>query len=95
MGKTYVGKMLGLWFPVMVFVVCGFQHVVANAFIIPAAIFSNESSIQWMDFLKNTMVVFLGNVVGGSLFFSVPLMYLNVETKKEVLIESGEFYEDY
>lgn len=40
LAKSYLGKMFGLWFPVMVFVVCGFQHVVANAFIIPAAIFS-------------------------------------------------------
>ena len=39
LAKSYLGKMFGLWFPVMVFVVCGFQHVVANAFIIPAAIF--------------------------------------------------------
>lgn len=98
MGKTYLGKMFGLWFPVMVFVVCSFQHVVANAFIIPAAIFSNESSIQWLDFFKNTIFVFLGNVAGGSLFFAVPLMYLNAEKKQEVSVESvesGELYEEY
>lgn len=93
MGKTYLGKMFGLWFPVMVFVVCGFQHVVANAFIIPAAIFSNASTIQWSDYLMNTVVVFLGNAVGGSLFLAVPLMFVTAE-KKEVGEPDG-IYEKY
>ncbi|MFV0504400.1 MAG: formate/nitrite transporter family protein [Lachnospirales bacterium] len=74
--KTYLGKMFGLWFPVMVFVICGFQHVVANAFIIPAAIFTGESTILWSQYLVNVVVVFLGNVVGGALFFAVPLMFV-------------------
>ncbi|EOL46380.1 formate/nitrite transporter family protein [Enterococcus caccae] len=93
MGKTYLGKMFGLWFPVMVFVVCGFQHVVANAFIIPAAIFSNVSGIQWSDYLMNTVFVFLGNAVGGSLFLAVPLMFVTAE-KKEASEPDG-IYEKY
>ena len=93
MGKTYLGKMFGLWFPVMVFVVCGFQHVVANAFIIPAAIFSQASEINWSDYFMNTLVVFLGNAVGGSLFLAVPLMFVNAE-KKEVS-ETDGIYEKY
>jgi len=93
MGKTYLGKMFGLWFPVMVFVVCGFQHVVANAFIIPAAIFSNASGIQWSDYLVNTVFVFLGNAVGGSLFLAVPLMFVTAE-KKEASEPDG-IYEKY
>lgn len=93
MGKTYLGKMFGLWFPVMVFVVCGFQHVVANAFIIPAAIFSQTSGIKWSAYLLNTLVVFLGNAVGGSLFLAVPLMFVNAE-KSEVK-ETEASYEKY
>ncbi|MEI5991601.1 formate/nitrite transporter [Enterococcus termitis] len=93
MGKSYLGKMFGLWFPVMVFVVCGFQHVVANAFIIPAAIFSNASEILWSDYLLNTLFVFLGNAVGGSLFLAVPLMYLNSE--KQEMREPEGTYEKY
>ncbi|MBP2100346.1 formate/nitrite transporter family protein [Enterococcus rivorum] len=93
MGKTYLGKMFGLWFPVMVFVVCGFQHVVANAFIIPAAIFTGESSIHWMQYLTNTVFVFIGNALGGSLFLAVPLMFVNVQ-KEEVREQSG-VYERY
>lgn len=93
MGKTYLGKMFGLWFPVMVFVVCGFQHVVANAFIIPAAIFSTVSGIQWSDYLSNTLFVFLGNAVGGSLFLAVPLMFVTREQKE--VSETEGAYEKY
>ncbi|MCA5011730.1 MULTISPECIES: formate/nitrite transporter family protein [unclassified Enterococcus] len=93
MGKTYLGKIFGLWFPVMVFVVCGFQHVVANAFIIPAAIFSNASNIQWSEYLINTVVVFFGNAVGGSLFLAVPLMFVTTEKKEAEELSVGGVYE--
>ena len=66
--KDSAGKILGIWFPVMVFVAIGFQHSVANAFVIPAAIF--EGSGTWMDFLDNFIPVYLGNIVGGSVFVS-------------------------
>ncbi|WP_037583630.1 formate/nitrite transporter family protein [Streptococcus iniae] len=63
------GKILGIWFPVMTFVALGFQHSVANAFIIPAAIF--ESAATWMQFLSNFTFVYLGNIVGGAIFVSL------------------------
>ncbi|MGY3724083.1 formate/nitrite transporter [Granulicatella balaenopterae] len=66
--KDSAGKILGIWFPVMVFVAIGFQHSVANAFVIPAAIF--EGSITWMDFLYNFIPVYLGNIIGGAVFVS-------------------------
>lgn len=64
--KDYAGKILAIWFPIMIFVLIGFQHVVANFFIIPAAIFIGE--LSWIDFLINIIPVWLGNAVGGALF---------------------------
>ena len=58
------GKIAGIWFPIMAFVAIGFQHVVANMFVIPAAIF--EGYFTWFDYLKNFVPVFLGNAIGGS-----------------------------
>ncbi|MGK0551431.1 formate/nitrite transporter family protein [Enterococcus faecalis] len=87
LSRSYLGKMFGLWFPVMVFVVCGFQHVVANAFIIPAAIFSHVTTISWLDYLQNTLWVFLGNAVGGSLFFAASLSYAVTESKPESVMK--------
>ncbi|MBQ4900108.1 formate/nitrite transporter family protein [Paenibacillus sp. Marseille-P2973] len=60
------GKILGIWFPTMAFVAIGFQHVVANMFLIPAAIF--EGYFSWGDYFRNFVPVWLGNLVGGALF---------------------------
>lgn len=65
--KDSFGKFAGIWFPIMAFVAIGFQHVVANMFIIPAAIFAG-SDITWLQYIENFVPVFLGNVVGGSIF---------------------------
>ena len=53
----------------MTFVLIGFQHVVANMFIIPAAIFAG--ALTWGDFLSNVIPVFLGNAIGGAIFVSL------------------------
>lgn len=76
--KDSAGKMIGTWFPVMTFVAIGFQHSVANAFIIPAAIF--EGGATWLEFLNNFIFVYAGNVVGGAVFVS--LFYFMVYGKK-------------
>lgn len=66
--KDAAGKIIGIWFPVMIFVAVGFQHSIANCFIIPAAIF--EGGCSWIDFISNFIPVYLGNIVGGSIFVS-------------------------
>ncbi|WP_419880665.1 formate/nitrite transporter family protein [Peribacillus sp. B-H-3] len=62
----FTGKILGIWFPVMGFVAIGFQHIVANMFVIPAAIFSGH--FTWMDYWMNFIPVYIGNAIGGALF---------------------------
>lgn len=70
--KDAAGKILATWWPVMAFVLAGFQHSVANMFIIPAAIFTGNAT--WMDFISNFIPVYLGNIVGGAVF--VGLFYI-------------------
>ena len=60
------GKILGIWFPTMAFVAIGFQHVVANMFLIPAAIFAGYYS--WGEYFINFVPVWLGNLTGGAVF---------------------------
>ncbi|WP_312469468.1 formate/nitrite transporter family protein [Neobacillus sp.] len=64
-----VGKITGIWFPTMAFVAIGFQHVVANMFVIPAAIFAGHFS--WFEYFHNFIPVFLGNAVGGTAFIAM------------------------
>lgn len=65
------GEILGIWFPIMAFVVIGFQHVVANMFVIPAVIFAGHFS--WADYFFNFVPVFIGNAIGRGVF--VGLLY--------------------
>jgi formate/nitrite transporter len=64
--ESVSGKILAIWFPIMAFVAIGFQHVVANMFVIPAAIFAGQAT--WGQFWSNFVPVYLGNAVGGSVF---------------------------
>jgi len=82
--KDIASKILAIWFPVMTFVLIGFQHVVANMFVIPAAIFAGH--LSWSDFLLNVIPVFLGNAVGGAVFVS--FLYFLVYKKDTTKIES-------
>ncbi|HDR7793580.1 TPA: formate/nitrite transporter family protein [Bacillus luti] len=68
--KEFMGKVIGIWFPVMAFVALGFQHVVANMFVLPAAIFSDH--LTWSAYFPNFIFVFFGNLVGGMLFVALP-----------------------
>ncbi|WP_338470908.1 formate/nitrite transporter family protein [Niallia sp. XMNu-256] len=78
------GKILAIWFPIMGFVTIGFQNVVANMFVIPAAIFAGHMS--WVDYFSNFVPVLIGNAIGGSLF--VAFMYGFVYRKEIRLVES-------
>lgn len=61
----------------MAFVAIGFQHVVANMFVIPAAIF--EGGATWAAYLGNFIPVWLGNVVGGAVFVGAAYWFAYVK----------------
>lgn len=42
--KDAVGKLMGVFFPIMAFVVAGWEHSVANMFYLPAGIFAAHHS---------------------------------------------------
>ncbi|MGM9885630.1 MULTISPECIES: formate/nitrite transporter family protein [unclassified Lactococcus] len=64
--KDTAGKLLAIWFPTMAFVAIGFQHSVANAFVLPAAIFAGH--VSWLQFIQNFVLVYAGNIIGGVVF---------------------------
>ncbi len=66
------GKVLALYLPVAAFVLCGFEHCVANMFFIPAGLFAviryggGPEGLTWGAFLlKNLLPVTVGNLIGG------------------------------
>jgi len=76
-----IGKVVGMWFPIMAFVAIGFQHVVANMFVIPAAIFAGHYS--WVDFIENIVPAFIGNAIGGALFVGFAYFFSFQKSLKE------------
>ncbi|MGL5436532.1 MAG: formate/nitrite transporter family protein [Lachnospiraceae bacterium] len=69
--KDAAGKIAAIWFPVMTFVAIGFQHSVANLFILPAAFFEGHATLP--QIISNMIPVYLGNIVGGGIL--VALLY--------------------
>jgi formate/nitrite transporter len=70
------GKILAIFFPIMAFVAMGFDHVVANMFFLPAAIFAHVADVSWWDALHNWIFAFLGNLVGAAVFVAGAYYYL-------------------
>ena len=73
------GKLLGCWFPVMLFVLCGYEHVVANMFYLPMAMIFDHSITTLRIILNNFIPVAIGNFIGGGIL--VPIAYHKVYHK--------------
>lgn len=70
-----VGKILGMWLPVLTFFGLGLEHAVVNMFVIPAGMLlgADISIGQW--WLWNTGPVLIGNFLGAVLFAALPLYF--------------------
>ena len=69
------GRIIALYLPIFLFIVCGFEHSVANMYFIPAGmmaqyVYGVSGHITIFGFLWNLIPVTLGNLVGGSLLVS-------------------------
>ena len=76
-----IGQAIALWFPVTIFVLAGFEHSVANMFILPLGYFSHLDVNVKSAFLNNLLPVTIGNITGGGLF--IPLLYYSMFVHKE------------
>lgn len=79
--KDVAGRAAGAFVPVAAFVICGFEHCVANMYYVPAGLFAlsvpryaqlaqaagvDVSALTWGNFLLGNLVpVTLGNLIGG------------------------------
>jgi formate/nitrite transporter len=74
--RNVSGKVLAIFFPIMAFVAMGFDHVVANMFFLPAAIFAGVPHLTWGEILLNWLFAGIGNLVGAVVFVSTSYWYL-------------------
>ena len=60
------GKMVAVFFPVMLFVLCGFEHSVANMYFIPTGLFLGAEGSVGAFLWNNLLPVTIGNMLGGA-----------------------------
>ncbi len=80
-GRSIVDKAVAIIFPISAFVAAGFEHSIANMYIIPLGMLlkaagnhpAYSDAITWSGFLHNLVAVVLGNLTGGSVL--VALVY--------------------
>ena len=94
--KDAAGKVLGIFWPIMLFVLCGFEHSIANMYYIGAGLLAKTvpdfaaaataagvdmSALTWGNFIgANLLPVTIGNIIGGA---SVGVVYWYVY-KREI-----------
>lgn len=75
--QSAIGKIIGLWFPVMCFVALGYEHSIANMFFIPLGMMYG-ADVSVGDFVMNNLIpATLGNIIGGALFVGCAYWYLS------------------
>ena len=77
--KTIVGKILGIYFPIMTFVASGYEHSVANMYFLPAGLMAKGEFISgFFTIFNNLIPVTLGNIIGGLL---IVLLHPKIEER--------------
>ena len=71
-----IGKIVGIWFPIMAFVCIGFEHSVANMFFIPLGLFLGAKGVTWSTIIVGNLIpVTIGNIIGGAIFVACIYWY--------------------
>lgn len=66
--RTVMGKILGIYFPIMAFVASGYEHSVANMYFLPVALMIKETFMRdFFIIFRNLIPVTIGNIIGGIL----------------------------
>lgn len=77
--KNVSGKILAVFLPVMLFVISGYEHSVANMFILPMAKALGSDITISEILLNNLLPVTIGNIIGGAVI--TPFLYYFVFVK--------------
>jgi formate/nitrite transporter FocA (FNT family) len=80
-GRGVIDKVVAIVFPISAFVAAGFEHSIANFYLIPLGMLLQSldgvgqewPAITWAGFAHNGLPVILGNLVGGAVL--VGLVY--------------------
>lgn len=96
--KDVSGKVIGLFFPIMIFVLCGFEHSVANMYFIGAGLFAklvpayadaalaagvDMTGLTVGNFVGNLIPVTIGNILGGAVCVGAAYWFIYLRKKEK------------
>ncbi|MDO4541478.1 MAG: formate/nitrite transporter family protein [Bacillota bacterium] len=85
--QDVIGKIFACFFPIFTFVLCGFEHSVANMFFIPLGVVAAQGSVDVLTvanfFTANLIPVTLGNIVGGAIFVAMFYYFTHLHAEKK------------
>lgn len=73
--QSPAGKFLGIWLLVSSFVAMGFEHSIANMFLVPLGMLNGAAVAPTTFLMQNLLPVTLGNIVGGGLLIACCYWY--------------------
>jgi formate/nitrite transporter len=74
--KDMMGKYISILLPISTFVAIGFEHSVANMFLLPAGLFCSTGVSIKTALFNNLLPVTLGNALSGSMLVGVMFSFL-------------------
>lgn len=85
--EEVAGKVLALWFPVTGFVAMGFEHVIANQFLIPLGMMLGADISVYTLFVEALLPATIGNAIGGGLCCGAVYWYVfdSMNTTKSIM----------
>ncbi|EYE89189.1 bidirectional formate transporter [Fervidicella metallireducens AeB] len=100
--RDVVGKIFAIWFPVMAFIVSGFEHSIANMYYFTIALLAKNNinyikmshitaeklaKIDITHAINNIIPVTLGNIIGGSIIIALSYWTVYKRFPDKVLIK--------
>ncbi len=78
--RSIIGKIFGIYFPIMAFVASGYEHSVANMYFLPVGLMmKGEFVANFPAIFNNLIPVTIGNIIGGLL-----IVLLHPKTQKRI-----------
>jgi formate/nitrite transporter len=84
------GKILGIVLPITAFVALGFDHVVANMFFLPLAMWQHVAGVSLAHVVTNLLLALAGNAVGAGLFVAGGYWYLYLQGRPAPVVAPAQ-----
>ena len=81
--KSESGKLIMIFWCIMTFIVCGFEHSIANMGILAIGLLNaGQEAISIGGYVYNLSLATLGNIIGGALFIAWPYYMISKDKNK-------------